>query len=216
MATLVKARDGGCRFPGCTTTLRFCDLDHVTPWPAGTTAASNLIALCRRHHRIKQTHGWSVRLDPDGTTTWTDPAGRTRTTHPQDLRGPELPAVAQVPVDPDDVVTDHPTATGLTGNWSDLEEELELVLAVVEHQHAEAERKAARCRPRRDHYRVHGPNPLHDQPPSRPGSREIPRVELIPPPRHRTLSPELIDLVLAQHRERRRGLRPGPGDPPPF
>jgi hypothetical protein len=147
MATLVKARDGGCRFPGCTTTLRFCDLDHVTPWPAGTTAASNLIALCRRHHRIKQTHGWSVRLDPDGTTTWTDPAGRTRTTHPQDLRGPELPAVAQVPVDPDDVVTDHPTATGLTGNWSDLEEELELVLAVVEHQHAEADRKAARCSP---------------------------------------------------------------------
>jgi hypothetical protein len=220
MATLVRARDGGCRFPGCTTTLRFCDLDHVIPWPAGTTAADNLIALCRRHHRIKQTHGWSVRLDSDGTTTWTDPTGRTRTTHPQDLRGPELPAVARVPVDPDEVVTDHPIATGLTGNWSDLEEELELALAVVEHQNAEADRKAARCRSRRDDYRVHDPNQVDDQPPSRTGSRQFPRVELIPPPRHWTLSPDLVDLLLAQHRERRqeqhRGLRPGPDDPPPF
>jgi hypothetical protein len=215
MATLVKARDGGCRFPGCTTTMRFCDLDHVSPWPAGPTAASNLIALCRRHHRIKQTHGWSVRLDPDGTTTWTDPTGRIRTTHPQDLRG-ELAAVVRVPVGHDDVVTDHPIARGLAGSWSDLEEELELVLAGAEHQHAEADRKAARCRPRRDDYRVHDAIQLHDQPPSRPGSRDIPRVELIPPPRHRSLSPDLLDLLLAQHREQHQRLRPGPDDPPPF
>jgi hypothetical protein len=54
---VVRARDGRCRFPGCTVNVRFCDLDHVRPWPTGPTAASNLMALCRRHHRIKQMVG---------------------------------------------------------------------------------------------------------------------------------------------------------------
>jgi hypothetical protein len=38
------------------------------------------MALCRRHHRIKQRDGWSVRLDADGTATWTDPSGALHTT----------------------------------------------------------------------------------------------------------------------------------------
>ncbi len=38
------------------------------------------MCLCRRHHRVKQSPGWSVRLARDGTATWADPAGRTRTT----------------------------------------------------------------------------------------------------------------------------------------
>ncbi|NHA67979.1 HNH endonuclease signature motif containing protein [Phycicoccus flavus] len=84
LAALVRARDGRCRFPGCAVAARFCDLDHVRPWPTGPTSAANLLCLCRRHHRIKQTPGWSVRLTPDGTATWTDPAGAVRTTHPLD------------------------------------------------------------------------------------------------------------------------------------
>ena len=73
VAALVRQRDGRCRFPGCQVNARFCDLDHVRPWPTGPTAARNLICLCRRHHRIKQRLGWRVRLHPDGTLTWTDP-----------------------------------------------------------------------------------------------------------------------------------------------
>jgi hypothetical protein len=145
MAALVKARDGGCRFPGCSTALRFCDLDHVIAWPTGATVTSNLIALCRRHHRIKQTHGWTVHLDPDGTTTWTDPTGRIRTTHPQRLLALDLTTVTAVRVNPDEVGADHRIATGLTGCWSELEEAFELVLAVerrgrprVEVNHASA------------------------------------------------------------------------------
>ena len=84
LTALVKARDGHCRFPGCAVAARFCDLDHVRPWPTGPTAAHNLLTLCRRHHRIKQRPGWRLRLAPDGTTTWTDPTGRTRTTTPLD------------------------------------------------------------------------------------------------------------------------------------
>ena len=85
LVDLVKARDGRCRFPGCTISARFCDLDHVTPWPTGPTDAANLICLCRRHHRIKQTVRWRVRIDPDATVTWTDPTGRVRSTLPMDF-----------------------------------------------------------------------------------------------------------------------------------
>ena len=82
---LVRARDGRCRFPGCTINARFCDLEHVTPWPLGPTHPANLMCLCRRHHRVKQTLRWRVRIDPDATVTWTDPTGTLRTTLPLDF-----------------------------------------------------------------------------------------------------------------------------------
>jgi hypothetical protein len=85
MIDLVKARDGRCRFPGCTVNARFCDVDHVVPWPLGPTHPTNLMCLCRRHHRIKQTVRWRVRIDPDASVTWTDPSGRLRTTLPLDF-----------------------------------------------------------------------------------------------------------------------------------
>ena len=87
LRALVQTRDGHCRFPGCQVAARFCDLDHARPWPAGPTALANLMCLCRRHHRIKQRPGWTVRLLPDGRAEWTDPTGRTRTTHPLDHLG---------------------------------------------------------------------------------------------------------------------------------
>ncbi|MFQ6172480.1 HNH endonuclease signature motif containing protein [Oryzobacter sp. R7] len=93
LAALVRHRDGRCRFPGCSVAARYCDLDHVRPWPDGSTTASNLMCLCRRHHRVKQRPGWHVNLHPDGTVTWTDPTGRSRTTAPVDaLHSVTLPA----------------------------------------------------------------------------------------------------------------------------
>ncbi|EAP99779.1 hypothetical protein JNB_06409 [Janibacter sp. HTCC2649] len=84
MARLIRLRDGSCRFPGCGVPSRQCDLDHVRPWPAGPTSPTNLMALCRRHHQIKQRDGWTVKLHPDSTVTWTDPTGLQRTTWPVD------------------------------------------------------------------------------------------------------------------------------------
>ncbi len=85
----VRARDQHCRFPGCARPAEYADLDHVIPRdhhnPAagGPTCITNLVCLCRRHHRLK-THapGWMFAMDPDGTLHVTPPGGRTRTTRP--------------------------------------------------------------------------------------------------------------------------------------
>jgi hypothetical protein len=77
----VSTRDGTCRMWGCDRPARACDLDHVTPWPAGTTSPANLGDLCRRHHRLKQRGRWTYVLHPDGTVIWTSPSGKQRTTH---------------------------------------------------------------------------------------------------------------------------------------
>jgi hypothetical protein len=78
---LVRTRDWVCRFPGCsrpaTTKHSGTDLDHTVPWPEGETAASNLAVLCRHHHRLKHSPGWSVSLASDGAMSWTTPTGKT-------------------------------------------------------------------------------------------------------------------------------------------
>ncbi len=129
LTALVKARDGRCRFPGCCVAARFCDLDHVRPWPAGPTTATNLLTLCRRHHRIKQRPGWRVRLAPDGTATWTDPTGGARTTAPLDaLHTLVLPAAPAAPADPIAATTAGlaatPAAPVARSVWSALEHHL--------------------------------------------------------------------------------------------
>jgi hypothetical protein len=80
----LRARDRGCRHPGCTNRTGWADLDHVTPHArGGPTDCDNLCCLCRRHHRLK-THapGWRFHLDPDGALTVTTPTGVTRISRP--------------------------------------------------------------------------------------------------------------------------------------
>jgi hypothetical protein len=79
---LVRVRDRTCRFPGCRQPARRCDLDHVVPWPAGSTTAGNLAALCRHHHRLKHQTQWTVRAGPADTLVWTSPAGHRYSTLP--------------------------------------------------------------------------------------------------------------------------------------
>ncbi len=82
----VRARDVTCRFPGCRRSAvgerTGTDLDHTVPWPQGNTEATNLAALCRHHHRVKHSPGWSVEHRPDGVLEWTTPVGRRFVTEP--------------------------------------------------------------------------------------------------------------------------------------
>ncbi|MFQ6169960.1 HNH endonuclease signature motif containing protein, partial [Oryzobacter sp. R7] len=77
-----------CRMWGCTRAATHADLDHLRPWPAGPTTPNNLMALCRRHHRMKQRGRWRPTLHPDGTLTWTSPTDAVRTTEPDHRRLP--------------------------------------------------------------------------------------------------------------------------------
>lgn len=73
----VRRRDQHCRMPGCHRPARHCDVDHHQPWSAGgTTDAGQLLTLCRRHHRLKDTPGWHYDLHPDGKFVVHTPTGR--------------------------------------------------------------------------------------------------------------------------------------------
>jgi hypothetical protein len=72
----LRARDRGCRHPGCTQT-RFVDAHHVEHWAhGGATRLSNLVLLCRRHHRQVHEGGTRVRVLDDGALVFTDALGR--------------------------------------------------------------------------------------------------------------------------------------------
>jgi hypothetical protein len=61
----LAARDGRCRFPGCTS--RRCDVHHLTHWArGGPTSLANTVLLCRRHHTAVHEGGFRiVRSDDD-------------------------------------------------------------------------------------------------------------------------------------------------------
>jgi hypothetical protein len=57
----VVARDKTCRFPGCARPPAWTDAHHVVHWAdGGRTALSNLVLLCRPHHRL--VHEGQVRV----------------------------------------------------------------------------------------------------------------------------------------------------------
>lgn len=75
MRRALVARDGGCRFPGCTST-RWTDAHHVIfRSNGGPTELWNLVLLCRFHHTSIHHRGFSIERDgsdwrflrPDGS-----------------------------------------------------------------------------------------------------------------------------------------------------
>jgi hypothetical protein len=71
-------RDRHCTFPGCERPVEWCDAHHVWHWAdGGPTSLSNLILICRPHHRsLHQRDGFRVEMvdgrprffRPDGTS----------------------------------------------------------------------------------------------------------------------------------------------------
>ncbi|MCQ2001222.1 HNH endonuclease [Arthrobacter zhaoxinii] len=73
----LQARDGTCRFPGCSVAAENCELDHTLPWASnGPTEHGNLAHLCRKHHRFKTVGLWKARQPAPGVIEWTSPMGR--------------------------------------------------------------------------------------------------------------------------------------------
>ena len=71
----LAARDRHCRFPGCRATR--CDGHHIRHWAhGGETALSNLVLLCRRHHRAVHEEGFRVGFDAAGEPRFVRPDGQ--------------------------------------------------------------------------------------------------------------------------------------------
>jgi hypothetical protein len=62
----LRSRDGGCRFPGCDRR-RFVDAHHIENWAnGGETKLSNLVLLCRHHHRLLHERGYRAERSTHG------------------------------------------------------------------------------------------------------------------------------------------------------
>ncbi|MET4611565.1 hypothetical protein ABIC28_002554 [Rhodococcus sp. PvR044] len=90
---LVHARDGHCRFPGCTRPAAGCQLDHIIEYRAhdplggGWTIVANLHCLCQFHHQLKTLGLWTVTALPGHTMLWTSRTGTTALTLPTGAHG---------------------------------------------------------------------------------------------------------------------------------
>lgn len=84
------ARDGGCRFPGCTARAILCDVDHAEDFSAGGwTSIANTGLLCRRHHNGKTHGGWRiVDSAADGSCVFIAPDGTRHRHRPAPLLNP--------------------------------------------------------------------------------------------------------------------------------
>lgn len=58
----LAARDGGCRWPGCERPPSWCEAHHIDHWlrDGGETNVEAGILLCRHHHLLLHTQGWSI------------------------------------------------------------------------------------------------------------------------------------------------------------
>jgi hypothetical protein len=83
----LAARDRGCRFPGCTAR-HFVDAHHIEHWAqGGETSLSNLVQLCRHHHRLLHEGRYALEPGPDGRLIFRRPDGRRISDCPQAPRG---------------------------------------------------------------------------------------------------------------------------------
>lgn len=99
-------RDQGCRFPGCQS--RLGQGHHIRHWAnGGPTTLSNLVMLCRRHHRAVHEEGFRLDRADSGDLEFYWPNGR------------PLPVVPQPAVAPIDPVAELRTANGSSGRHID-------------------------------------------------------------------------------------------------
>lgn len=71
----LRSRDKGCRFPGCCNT-RYTDAHHIHHWAhGGETKLSNLVTLCRFHHRAVHEGKVQIHVLDDGAIRFLQPNG---------------------------------------------------------------------------------------------------------------------------------------------
>ena len=73
----MQSRDAGCRYPGCSVPAPRTDGHHVRHWrDGGPTDLSNLVSLCRFHHRRHHEGRFHIRREASGDFTFTSGDGK--------------------------------------------------------------------------------------------------------------------------------------------
>lgn len=90
----VVARDPECVYPGCNRPATVVELDHRTEYPDGSTSTANLQPLCRKHHKVKHSKGFTVTREPDGSYIWRTRFGSILRKPPPELPVPDWPATS--------------------------------------------------------------------------------------------------------------------------
>jgi Domain of unknown function (DUF222)/HNH endonuclease len=63
----LRARDGGCAWPGCDREAAWTAAHHLVHWAnGGATELENLVLLCHRHHRLVHESGWTLARGENG------------------------------------------------------------------------------------------------------------------------------------------------------
>jgi hypothetical protein len=119
----LNSRDRGCRFPGCTFT-RYVDGHHVKHWAhGGETRLSNLVTLCRFHHRQVREERVVVTCLDDGAFRFIRPDGRSfDSALPRATDWSEL--IASQPI----WITPQTAVTGWTGEELDVKHAVDWLL----------------------------------------------------------------------------------------
>lgn len=120
------ARDGHCRYNGCTIPAAWCEIDHIIQWQhGGTTGIDNEWLLCAFHHQQRHKPGTTIIGDanntqiklPNGTTINCPPHGvGNRKPEPSQRTQPGTapPAAAPAPAPAPSPASAHRTAQ----NWT--------------------------------------------------------------------------------------------------
>jgi 5-methylcytosine-specific restriction endonuclease McrA len=103
---VLQHRDRACRFPGCGRA--YGQGHHIRHWArGGPTTLSNLVLLCRRHHRAVHEEGYGLARLADGVLEFRRPDGRVL---------PDVPPLAEIPQDPVETLRARHEAQGLRLN----------------------------------------------------------------------------------------------------
>jgi hypothetical protein len=119
----LNSRDRGCRFPGCTY-VRYVDGHHVHHWSqGGETKLSNLVTLCRFHHRQVHEGQVVVQILDDGAFRFVRPDGNTF-----DSPLPKVTDWTALAATQPILITPRTAITGWTGERLDYREAIDWLL----------------------------------------------------------------------------------------
>ena len=105
----LRARDRHCRFPGCTSKV-WVDGHHIEYWThGGETKLSNLVLVCRAHHRALHEYGYSVKIEGTEIAFFRPDGSRIETPAPPTSNPAKVPALNRqrgLEIDAETVVPD--------------------------------------------------------------------------------------------------------------